>query len=334
VTPGGLAVAAWGYAAGGAYHVAAARFDGSAWSAAVRVDTTLASNASEHLLAVDDSGRALLVWTQPSGGVYGVYASISTGGEWSTPVRIDRGANAGVVSMAVNGAGRGLVLFNETSDTVLAVPVDLGGGFGAPQEVRAKGRSVGTSRVTVDAQGHALAIWIDGTIDGDRLRWSRSTGTTGWSAPADVGAIGWPFARNLVLAGSGAGDAAAVWMLRDGDGKDAIWTRRFTPAGGWGAIERLSTVGRWAETPNAAMNANGRLVVSWKQSDETNSIYQTWARVHDGAWRDAQLLATGSNDGRADAQRGLAVGPGGTAAALWVEDAGAGGEPLLGAFWP
>lgn len=334
VSPDGTAMAAWGHYAAGAYHLAAARFDGGSWGPAVRVDTSLASNSSEHLLAIDDSGRALLVWSQPTGGRYGVYASIDAGGGWSAPVAIDRGAISGVISMAVNGAGHGFVLFNETSDTVLAVPVDLGSGFGAPQVVRAKGRSVGTSRVTVDAQGNALAIWIDGTVDGDRLRWSRSIGTSGWSAPADVDAIGWPFARNLKLAGSAAGDAAAVWVLRDGDGKDAVWTRRFSPAGGWGALERLSTVGRWAETPDVAMNASGRLVVSWKQSDETNSIYQTWARVHDGVWRDAQLLASSGNDGRADAQRGLAVGPGGTAAVLWVEDAGASGEPLLGAFWP
>lgn len=335
VATDGRAVAAWGYAIGSAYHLAAARFDGSAWGPVVRVDTSLSGNSSEHHLAADDTGRALLVWSQPdAGGRYGVYASIDAGAGWSSPAAIDRGAISGVISMAVNGTGRGFVVFSETSDTVIAVPVDLGSGFGSPQVIREKGRSVGTSRVTVDADGNALAIWIDSTDGGDRLRWSRSTGNTGWSAPADVDAIGWPFARNLALAGSAGGDAAAVWMLRDGDGKDAIWTRRFSTAGGWGALERLSTVGRWAESPNAAMNASGRLVVSWKQSDETNSIYQTWARVHDGTWHDAQRLASSSQDGRVDWQRALAVGASGRAVVLWSEYSSGSDEPLLGAFWP
>lgn len=331
----GRAIAAWGYSIGGTYHLAAAHFDGTAWAAAARVDTSQTSNSTNHTLAMDDQGRGVLAWSQPvPNSYYRVHASLSSGGTWSAPIMFDRGATAGLPAVAVNGQGKGFMVFNESSDTVVAVPVDTGIGFGTPEVIRAKGRPVGWTRVTVDALGNALALWIDGTLDGDRLRFARYVVGVGWTAPADVDAIDWPRDSDWALAGSSNGDAVVAWAMRGIDNRSAVHLRRFKPAGGWGLAERMSADGRYAETPLVAINDSGQVVVTWMQSDPTDSQYQAWGRVHDGVWRDAQLLQTPGSDGRADWQRGLAVSSSGSAVSLWREWATGGTEPLMGSFWP
>lgn len=334
VAGNGTAVAAWGYSIGGTYHIAAAHFDGAAWAAAARVDTSQTSNSTDHALATDDQGRGVLAWSQPVAGNYRIHASISAAGAWGAPVLFDRGATAGLPAVAVNGQGKGFVVFNESSDTVVAIPVDTGAGFGTAEVIRAKGRPVGSVRVTVDSLGNALALWIDGTLDGDRLRYARYVAGAGWTAPADIDAIGWPSDSNWTLAGSSNGDAVVAWSVRGIDGREAVHLRRFQPTSGWGPAERMSTDGRYAETPLVAVNSSGQIVVTWIQSDPSDSLYQVWGRVHDGVWRDAQLLQAPGVEGRIDWQRGLAIAASGSAVSLWREWAVDGTEPLMSAFWP
>ena len=337
VAPGGLAVAVWGYGTGSQYHLAASHFDGSSWGPAVRVDTGTARPAQGHQVAIDANGRSVVTWEQFDGTRYRVMGSTGTGGTWTPPGIVDRGLDSGLSSLALNAQGKGFVLFTETSDTVVATPVDLASGFGLPQELRPKGRGVGPTRIAVDDSGAAMAVWIDSTVQGDRLRYSRYVSSAGWGAPADVAAdVGFPVDRNLALAGAATGDVIVAWSQFDAQNDQVVLSRRFTGAGGWGPVERhsLATPARdYAETPRAAINAAGSAVLTWLQYDAQTGLYQVWGRFYSGGWSSAQRLATSANDTPVDEQHGLAISADSDVVSVWVERPGAGSDnPLVSAF--
>ena len=351
VAPDGQAVAAWERGT----TILANRYDGSAWSTPVTVSTGTA-DARNPTVAIHDSGRAVVVWYARDTSVnrYRAYGSANASGDaWSPPLALD-GYEAGTPQVAVNGLGKGFVLFSERNasqqSALNVVPVDLasaGAVFGTSQELRPSGSGLGQMRVSTDSAGHAMAVWLDETATGQHLRWSRySPNNSTWSAPADLAldvgtqvAIGRSY--NLDLASSGSGDVVVAWGqsgITDGATSDqAVFTRRFSASTGtWAATERRSTnvpgVRDLAENPRVVIGASGRVAVTWLQYD--GSVYQVWGQVFDGNWRTAERLTTSANDMFARNQHALAMSASGMPLAVWAELPPSGSvRPLQGAVW-
>jgi hypothetical protein len=101
--------------------VYANRWDGSAWSGAVTIDSGLWTKAERTAVAIDGTGRAVAAFTEFSETDFSVgprklYAVVYDGSAWSAPVRIDREADADSSDnpdVAMDPSGRAMVVFQQ-----------------------------------------------------------------------------------------------------------------------------------------------------------------------------------------------------------------------------
>jgi hypothetical protein len=336
--------------------ILAARFDGTVWSAPVAVVSQAGGSFPRNVsVGIDTSGRAVVVWSGSDGTRTRAYASVSIAGDsWTTPQALD-GYDAGTPQVAVNGNGKGFVMFTERNASVqsrvTAVPVDLGANpaFGIAQPLRTFVSSTpGQQRIAVDGSGNAIAVWLDTDgVVGD-LVWSRFDAAGGaWSthqllAPGvgtQVSSSGRPY--NLELAMNANGDAVVVWGQRgvpDGAATDeAILSRRLAAgSGAWGTAERRSAntpdVRDYAENPRVAISAAGRIAVTWIAQPPSGS-YAVWGQIFEGgAWLPVQAIMTSGNDIDVDAEHALAMSGSGMPLAVWGEWS-SGPYPLVGTVW-
>lgn len=352
VAPDGKAVAAFERGS----QIVAARFDGGVWSPPVALVSQSGGSFPRNVsVAIDASGRAVVAWSGSDGTRTRAYASVSVSGDtWTTPQALD-GYDAGTPQVAVNGSGRGFVMFTERNASVqsrvTAVPVDLGASpaFGIAQPLRAFSTSTpGQQAIAVDGSGNAIAVWLDTDGGAGDLVWSRFDATGGtWSAfqplAAGVGTQVTVTARpyNLGLAMNATGDAVVVWGQRSvADGQvndDAIFSRRMASgSGAWGPTERRSAntpdVRDYAENPRVAISASGRIAVTWIAQPPSGS-YAVWGQVFEGnAWLPAQAIMTSGNDIDVDAEHALAMDGSGMPLAVWGEWSSS-ADPLVGAVW-
>ena len=111
------------------------------------------------------------------------------------------------------------------------------------------------SDVQLDESGNGIAVWSrEGS--NDVLYAARYTAATrAWSAPTALSTTGALAGFDLQVAANG--NAIVAWLRVDTNGARTSFVRRFTPAGGWGAVETLDTAtfGRPAVAIDNAGNA-------------------------------------------------------------------------------
>jgi hypothetical protein len=115
-------------AAEGMDHVFASRYDGSSWSAPMRVDGELSLPGSQPRIAAGENGRLLVVWVAPvatlaRGGIrFGLYSATLGAGarEFSSPLLVDANVGEGVgvdPSVAGTTPGNAIVAYRVVTDT-------------------------------------------------------------------------------------------------------------------------------------------------------------------------------------------------------------------------
>lgn len=347
VAPNGTAVMAFERANA----IYAARFDGGSWNTPVQVDAGF-TRADNQSVAIDSSGRAIIAWYGYDGLRYRVLASYSlSGNTWSAPQILD-GFDGGTPQVAVNGNGKGFVLFTERDNSlpqkyrVSAFPVDLGSGSplgGTAMVLRPFAAAApGQMRVVLDGSGNALVVWLDTEgVVGD-LVWSRfDAGTAAWSPrqvlATQVGTQVDVFARpyNLALGMNTGGEAVVAWGQNQDE--QAIFVRRMVAGSGtWTAAERISVdtpnVRDYAENPRLAISATGRIALTWI-AQPPSGMYGIWASVYEGgSWQTPRTIATSGIEVDNDAEHALVMDPSGKPLALWTEW-GSNAYPLVCAEW-
>ena len=241
-----------------------------------------AAGADEPKLAVDNQGRALMVWQQlePGSADRRLFASQSGSDGWSSPVRLDTGAGdvAGTRLVLEPQSGRGLLLWRQLSPALdlWARPYDPASGWGAATRLENLPGAVGVADAGLDAQGNAVVVWEQ---VGPATRFSiygarRSALDGAWSAPVlletneSVGVQD----GDPVVAVAPAGDAIAVWKRSDGV-SGRLWGNRLAATGSWGTATEIVSDAGVSRTigPHAlARDASGNGMLVWSQADITN----------------------------------------------------------------
>jgi hypothetical protein len=195
-------------------HVFAARYNGTTWSAPIRVDTETPYEASEPRVAAGNGGRLLVVWvtqvaTLAKGEIRrGLYsASLGAGAEeFGAPLLVDPNLKAGVgTSPSVAGTvpGKAIVTYR-----VITQNFGVAGEFANAVQLR-PGDVVGDIRVA--------------RLEGDR--WSR-LGAINLNPAASMRP---PTETNGPEVAIGAtGRAVVAWQEPDSTGAARIWMRRVT----------------------------------------------------------------------------------------------------------
>jgi hypothetical protein len=134
-----------------------------------------------------------------------------------------------------------------------------------------------------------------------------------WVAPVNLSAPGQD-AFPVTTAMGNAGDAVVAWTRYDGT-HNRVQARRWSRTRALGAVKTLSAAGTNATDPQAAVDAVGDAVMTWRQTDGTNNRIQTRRWFHSGGLSSVEILTDPGQDATYGA---LAGNAGGHAASVWT----------------
>ncbi len=195
-----------------------------------------------------------------------------------------------------------LVIFLAVISTAPAFAVFAG--WSTPVNLSVSGRDADLQQVSMDGSGNAVAVWqrFDGSntiIQSSRL----AAGGVSWSTPENLSLPG-QYAYNPQVAVYGSGNFVAVWQRFDG--RNYIVQSRGSSDGGvsWSTPVNLSASGKFAESPQVAVDGSGNTVAVWHRGPPNNNIVQS-------------SFSSGSNGGGGGGGEELAN----TGAGVWVNAA-------------
>lgn len=219
-------------------------------------------------LAMNGSGQVTVAYARrlAADAADSLWAARPDGGGW-TSVRVpDAGTTINDLSARVDGLGRPTLLWRGTGDAVLAASGAADGAW--PNAVNLSGtrNSGATPRLALDADGQAIAVWLDDVAGGDTtLNLRRRPGGGAWQA-AQIQTFAAAEGVNCVdLAAGPAGVATVVYAIGAGN----IATRDFTAAGGWSPTHSLLVDGAVIDSdlPRIVMDGSGNVTVLWRGID-------------------------------------------------------------------
>jgi hypothetical protein len=259
-------------------------------------------------VALNDAGRAAVIWVHDIGRDRVVQATYRTGTSESFPNASDLSAAVLEVRnhhVGLDAAGNAVVVWAERHETDFdvagAIRSAQNGTWGAPTVLSTGNATAGPS-LAVTPAGDAFAIWLEGqsvlVAHGD-LKQGR------WDPPVTLGGDA---GSGAAISVNSAGDAFAVWTLVGTSGIEAA----MRPAGGaWRTEDAHVDNGPAAATagPDVALAPDGTAVAIWVAS----AMSRYALRSSDGTWsRPLPIAAADSSEPR------VAIDPGDNAIATWI----------------
>jgi hypothetical protein len=247
----GNAVVAWGDSRADDSDIYAQKLDRSGtklWAGDVRVNSDSGTAIQSHpAVAVDGSGKAIVVWKDGLSGDMDIYAQRLDGdGErlWAVDVRVNSDGGAASQSEAAVAVDRDrnvVVVWRDgrsgNRSHIYAQKLDAGGNKLWPVDVRFSSdsgtASQGHPAVAVDGSGNAVCVWTDyrnlrGDIYAQRLDGS---GNKLWAADEQVNSdSGTAIQERPAVAVDGSGNAVVLWK-DERNGNDDIYAQRINLVG-------------------------------------------------------------------------------------------------------
>jgi hypothetical protein len=258
-------------------------------------------------VALNDSGRAAVLWVHDIGRDRVVQATYRTGPAERFPNPSDLSAAVLEVRshhIGLDAAGNAVAVWAERHGSDYDVAGEMrsvaSGTWGAPVVLSTSNVRAGPG-LAVTPAGEAFAIWIEGSS----VLLARGDLTGGvWDPPVTL-------SRNAGaeadVAVNPVGDAVAVWGLGDRPGIETA----FRPAAGaWSASQPVTDVSPFnaGAGPGVGFSANGTVVAVWVGG----GLLRSSVRSRDGSW--SRPVEVGAAD---SAEPRVAVDPRGDAIAVW-----------------
>ncbi|MDP2018127.1 hypothetical protein [Hydrogenophaga sp.] len=236
---------------------------------------------------------------------------------WLDAERLDLGdsGSAHNTRLALNRQGAGMVVWEHVDGSTVEVharTVSINDGLGA---TLALGTGIAAfPDVAIDEQGHALAVWVQGATTLSQI-WARSYDPdTGWGTAQMMSRPQDTLVAQPRAAINEAGEMAVVWMQTVGVTYQ-VHARRFSPTQGWSSAVRLDSAPYEAWTPQVSLDAEGRLLCVWYQSD-ADGRSNLWANHIDPDGTSATAVQIDQSDGYSN-QPVLARLGDGSSLAMW-----------------
>ncbi len=171
-----------------------------------------------------------------------------------------------------------------------------------PVSSQQPGTSTGSSTdpgTVADPEGSTSTASSSNT--GTSTSTSNSSVTVTSTSPTDDGGPARWRAANVIQLGSGytqyldlasaPGHGVAVWVQLDG--VYSVWAARYSSTLGWSPAEKVSATGANCQTPAAAINSHGDIVLVWRQEATTDDLFVA-TYTASGGWTAAALFADNS----------------------------------------
>jgi hypothetical protein len=248
--------------------VYAVRFDGSGWSAPVKLNAQREYNRGE--VVIDDLGRATVVFEDSDGLLY---ETTGSSGVWTPQARLETSAiEHRNRRLAVDAVGRVWLAWDaRTAGGEYALQVrhrDAGGAWSTVQTVVAA--VDGYDALFAAGPGGRLLVTYQGLDSaaptGHWPLWSREYILgTGWTAAVRVSPSSSNDPRNRVLAYDRAGNALAIWDDVFNCCSGSITAGTFNTVAGWSVARVLDSYDEEFYDPTAALSGAGTGAISWSR---------------------------------------------------------------------
>jgi hypothetical protein len=285
-------------------------------------DTNLSSGPQ---VVLDQTGRALVVWTDGAG----LWSSLFTSNAgWSSPERLQAGTNFGTLQVAMNTSGVGVMTWLEwvspDSAGVFAKRFTLGSAPEATVRIDARNPSADFANsylgTAIDPLGNVTALWVAIGVYETRFEPGQ-----GWT-PVQVLSTG-PAAL-MAIDTDPNGNVMAAWE-EDVQGQSA----RFQPSLGW-RLEPYDIGPMTARLSALSVDSLGNAVLVWNKQSEFSTTGELWTRqsaITGATWGPAEQLAKGG----VSAYPAIAGSGGGNRVLVWQDPAGLSATSLApGGSWP
>jgi hypothetical protein len=181
------------------------------WQSAQVIGNATGDASGMTNVVANASGTVMAVWTQVSGGVDSIYASVFGSGTWGAPQLLESGTDlAETPRAAIDANGNATAVWAQRAGTYYSVyrnSYTAGMGWGTEQLLEsANTGDAGLPWVGVDSSGNVTALWTQSTDQDATFSIYANHRTASGS---------WTGAK---LIESGAGDAGAPWGAIDGNG--------------------------------------------------------------------------------------------------------------------
>jgi hypothetical protein len=173
-------------------------------------------------------------------------------------------------------------------------------------------------QIAANANGNAVAVWMQAEGAITRIWSSYYTPGTGWSTAVPIETDTTNNSSSPQVAIDSQGKALAVWVQTFSNGLSYLQANQYTP-GGWqpGAVMQIETDNAGnASDPQIAFDAGGNALVTW-----TRNQNKIWAirRPAGGAWEHESQIEP-DNGATIAAKPQIALNASGNAWVVWVEN--------------
>jgi len=322
----GNAIALWEFSGGGSSGVAAAVRSASdgAWESSVRLSPE-GQLASSPELAVNPAGDAMAVWTHPIGSGNSVIEAatrIGHQGAWQPAVDLAAEGQAEAPQIALDSEGKAIAVWQDRSTGYIEAALGSAQSdiWLAPTPVSTAGARSVDSRVAIDPQGDAIAIWTRQLPTSYVVEAAVRPVTTGtWQPPASLSPAG-ETATEPEVAVDASGDAVVIWEGSSNETEEEIQaSSRPAETGQWEGPVTIATgqvsERRIGEFPELAVNALGDVVAAWDQWNGSSYAVEGSARpAGTSAWQAPSPLSSSGPDSY---MPDVGIDPQGNAIAAW-----------------
>lgn len=181
------------------------------------------------------------------------------------------------------------------------------------------------AKVTIDDQGNAWAVWrgLFPNTNGTNLIANRYVKGQGWGNALLLEDDGADVDKFDLYTDPLSGHTTVIWTQLTSAAAYDLWARRYDPASGWAAPERIentdASMGLFAKP---VTNSNGKVIAVWSQQlvlgrfSIVSSIYTPGS-----GWSTAQEIEDNNVLGGQDGNPSLALLSNGEAVAVWLNSA-------------
>ena len=275
---------------GGRVNIVANRYvNGAGWGTATAIEADSTGDIGAPQIAMDAAGNAVVVWGWAAANppyTFNVWANRYTAGSgWGSAGPIDSANTSNPNTnphVALDGAGNAIAVWHRPDgswDSIWANRYVAGSGWGAPGLIETDNtNSARDARVAFDANGNALAVWIQSDGLRNNVLANRYTAGQGWGSAVLIETDNAGPALEPRIAFDGNGNATAVWSHRDVAGFTFnILANRWTAATGWGTAAPIDNAPGAARAPQLGVDGSGNVITVWSQSDGTRT--NIWANA-------------------------------------------------------
>ena len=298
----GDAVIAWAQSDGNHLRVFVSERRAGVWDHPIDLTDNILSppgrNASDVAVAIDDSGDAIIVWSQSDGSDLQIFKGENRAGQWSIPSGLTDnispdGQAVWPASVAMDNLGDAIIAWPQMDGMNWRIFKSeyRGGSWTHPNQsdaISPAGEYAWFPALAMDDNGEAIITWPQ--YDGMDIQIFMSEYRGGaWYHPAglfeNISPSG-EYTYDPSVAMDNSGNAIIAWYQSDGaysqifmsEYRGGLWTHPQNLA------DNISPDDFGASAPHVAMAQNGESVIVWRQSD--GSRYQVFKRE----FREAQWI--------------------------------------------